>query len=186
MADAAGDLGLLLKDCAGGNRRAFAALYDATAAKLFGIVLRILNDRGRAEEVLQEAYLRIWRNADRFDPTAGRPITWMAAIAHNAAIDARRRNGPATVSSVTNGDGDETDIFADIADPTEAPDGADLEALRKCLGQLDKDHRTCVLLAYYEGWSREELSEKFDRPVGTIKTWLHRALAALKLCLGPS
>lgn len=179
MGDIAPDLEGLVARVVAGDRVAFAQLYQKTSAKLFGIVLRICRDRILAEDVLQEAFVRIWRNASRFDPASGRPITWMAAIARNAAIDAVRQR---RVHDARLADEDEAAV-ADMADPSVAFDPADREALRLCLGQLDEEHRNCVLLAYQDGYSREELAERFGRPVGTIKTWLHRALLRLKQCL---
>ena len=88
------DLAALLAAAAGGDKSAFEQLYDATSAKLFGIVLRILHDRAVAEDILQEAYVRIWENASRFDAGKASPITWMATIARNRAIDEARRRMP--------------------------------------------------------------------------------------------
>ncbi|BBE74118.1 sigma-70 family RNA polymerase sigma factor [Oharaeibacter diazotrophicus] len=178
------DLEALIRRVAAGDRAAFERLYAAASAKLFGIVLRISRDRASAEDVLQETFVRIWRYAPRYEAASGRPITWMASIARNAAIDAvrRRRALDARISP----DGDE-DALAAVPDETAlAVDPGDREALRTCLGRLEAEQRDCVLLAYRDGLSREELAERFGRPVGTIKTWLHRALARLKDCLEAS
>lgn len=170
----------LLTDTARGDRRSFQSLYQATSAKLFGIILRICKDRQISEDVLQETFLKIWRRAESYDPALGEPLGWMCVIARRAAIDALRQRGEPRVVTAT----EEFDPFETIADPaSEGPDGADLAALRKCLGVLEEEQRRCVLLAYYEGFSREELSETFGRPVGTIKTWLFRGLALLRDCL---
>lgn len=181
MAAAAPDLEMLLARVAAGDRAAFGRLYAATAAKLFGIVLRISRDRALAEDVLQDTFVRVWRNAARYEPDSGRPITWMAAIARNAAIDALRRRRAHDVRVVADVEEDAAGEIAD--DRALAVDPADREALRTCLGRLEEQQRQCVLLAYQDGCSREELAERFGRPVGTIKTWLHRALARLKECL---
>jgi RNA polymerase sigma-70 factor (ECF subfamily) len=174
------DLEGLLARVGGGDRRAFAALYAATSAKLFGIALRIVRDRSLAEDVLQDAFVRVWRNAGRYDAASGRPVTWLAAIVRNAAIDAVRRQ---RVHASRHGD-DGADMLETLADPAAGSvDPADLEGLRACLGELEETQRACVLLAYRDGWSREDLAARFDRPVGTIKTWLHRGLARLRECL---
>jgi RNA polymerase sigma-70 factor (ECF subfamily) len=173
-------LGQFLAETARGDRRAFQSLYQATSAKLFGIILRICRDRQISEDVLQETFLKIWRRAESYDRALGEPLTWLSVIARRTAIDAIRRAGPRPVAAT-----DEFDPLDLIADPaSEGPDGAELAALRKCLGTLEEEQRRCVLLAYYEGFSREELGEKFGRPVGTIKTWLFRGLALLRDCLG--
>lgn len=173
-------LGQLLADAARGDRRAFQRLYQATSAKLFGVILRICKDRQMSEDVLQETFLKIWRRAETYDRALGEPVAWMSVIARRTSIDAlRQRSEPRAVTATE--DFDPLDLVADPA--SEGPDGADLAALRKCLGNLEEEQRRCVLLAYYEGFSREELGEKFGRPVGTIKTWLFRGLALLRDCL---
>ncbi len=167
---------LLLEATARGDRTAFQTLYETTS-KLVGVALRILRDRPAAEEALQEAYLRVWQNADRFSSGYGTPIAWLCAIARNTAID--RARGERMPRSA---DGNDAEILERIA----SADGVDVvarESLRTCLGQLDDEARSCVVLAYCEGLSREELAERFARPVGTIKTWLHRSLKILSRCL---
>jgi RNA polymerase sigma-70 factor (ECF subfamily) len=171
----------LLARVARADRIAFAELYQRTSAKLMGVALGILKDRTSAEDVLQAAYVRVWKYADAYDPTAARPITWLSTIVRNAAIDEVRRSGAGRAVLWREDEGDPLDL---VMDPTVAPAPWDLEALRSCLRGLDPVHRQCILLAYYEGYSREDLSERFDRPIGTIKTWLHRGLNALKQCLG--
>ncbi|SDU01654.1 sigma-70 family RNA polymerase sigma factor [Stappia sp. ES.058] len=180
------ELAGLLDAVSVGDRMAFRDLYARTSAKLFGVVLGICKDRTLAEDVMQEAYLRVWRFADGFDVTRASPVTWLATVARNAAIDAVRARGRAGAMFDSARDGDDEDPMMRVADPTEHPAPWDLEALKACLASLETDHRRCVLLAYYEGYSREDLSERFDRPVGTIKTWLFRGLSALKACLGTS
>jgi RNA polymerase sigma-70 factor (ECF subfamily) len=167
----------LLEATSHGNHAAFRALYDATSAKLFGVVLRIIRNRSVAEEVLQDTYVNIWRNAERFTPEAGRPVTWLIAIARNRAID-RIRSEKIEHHRVA----DDEDVLGRLA----APDGGDpvaREALRACLEELLEEARSCVVLAYCSGFSREELAERFGRPVGTIKTLLHRSTKLLRGCL---
>lgn len=174
------DLEYLLRRVASGDREAFSALYAATSAKLNGIVLRIIRDRSLAEDILQEAFVRVWRNAERYDAASGRPATWLAAIARNAAIDVLRQRQAHFARHKDVGD----DALAAVPDRTASSGNpGDRQALRGCLGELADEHRACVLLAYQDGWSREELAERYDRPVGTIKTWLHRGLKQLRECL---
>lgn len=172
----------LLADVGRGDAAALAQLYDLTSPKLFGVILRIQRDRGLAEDVLQDAYLRVWQAAGNYDPATGRPLPWLCAIARNRAIDGRRRSGTAEVQGPAE-DGTE-DWVARLMDPhDDATAFMDRDALSTCLNRLEPTHRDCVVLAYCEGYSRGELAQRYDRPVNTIKTWLHRALAALKSCL---
>ena len=170
----------LLGATANGDRDAFRTLYDRSSAKLFGVVLRILKNRQKAEDVLQDVYLKIWQKAGSYDPVQGRPITWMATIARNRAIDIIRSSRP---EQTVDEPGDEEEIFKLGAQDAENVDVTELESLRFCLGEMKEDDRNYVLLAYYEGYSREELAERFDSPVGTIKTRLRRGLLALRACL---
>lgn len=166
----------LLLAVADGDRAAFARFYQRTSAKLFGIVLRILPERSIAEDAMQEAYAKIWRNAAGFDAQRGSPITWAATIARNVAIDLRRREHPGGRTR------DEDFDFDALSDPYGAS-AEQLAALRVCLDRLDPDQRALILAAYLNGESREELSERLGHPTGTIKSWLHRSLARLKGCL---
>ncbi len=177
----ASDLAAYLERVAGGDRAAFAALYRATSRKLFGIVARILRRREVAEDILQDVYVRIWERAADFDAGRASPITWMATIARNRALDEARRRVP--------------DLAADDAALAAFPDGqiradeameADdaLRRLQDCLNGLDAPRRTLIVHAYLDGLSRQELAHASGQPVGTIKTWLHRSLKQLKDCLG--
>ena len=172
----------LLDGIGRGEAAMLAQLYDLTSPKLFGLILRIQRDRSLAEDVLQDVYLRVWQAAGSYAPDAGRPLPWLGAIARNRAIDSVRRKGAAEVQGPALDDGE--DWVARLIDPhDDAAAFLDRDALAACLGRLDPAHRDCVVLAYCEGFSREELALRFERPVNTIKTWLHRALAALKTCL---
>lgn len=174
------EVGKLLARVAGGDRAAFAALYAATAPKLYGIILRILRRRDLADEVAQEVYVRIWRRARDFDPSRASPITWMAVIARNRALDEARRARPDTVSDDAALDR-ATDPGPSAIDVVAA--GEDKQRLEVCLGELEAEKEHLVRLAYLDGLSRQDLADRFDQPVGTIKTWLHRSLKQLKDCL---
>jgi len=170
----------LLVATANGDRVAFKTLYDRSSAKLFGVVLRILRNRQKSEDVLQDVYLKIWQKAGSYDAAQGRPITWMATIARNRAIDIIRATRP---EHSTAEPGDEEEIFRLGGQENSNVDLGDLESLRFCLGEMKQDDRNYVLLAYYEGFSREELAERYGSPIGTIKTRLRRGLLALRTCL---
>jgi RNA polymerase sigma factor (sigma-70 family) len=173
-------LARLLERIATGDEAALRALYDRTAAKLLGIVLRIQRDRSLAEDVLQDVYLRIWHAAGSYAPAAGAPLPWLCAIARNRAIDGVRRRSEVMMPSGEAGEA----YWERLAAPGGGEDAIlDRDALLACLSRLDPTQRDCVVLAYCEGWSREELAARYGRPVNTVKTWLHRTLGALKSCL---
>lgn len=177
---AARDLADLLGRVVHKDKAAFSALYRATSAKLYGIVLRILHRRDLADEVLQEVYVKIWDRAGDFNPRVGAPITWMATIARNRALDEARRKVPQSIE-------DHPELFdVPTSDPSallQAMRSQDGERLTDCLSRLEPDKREMVVLAYCEGLSREELAVKYGHPVNTVKTWIRRSLAALKGCL---
>lgn len=179
MADDA-TLRRLLAEIARGGADQLAELYDLTSPKLYGLILRIQRDRGLAEDVLQDVYLRIWQAAGAYRPEAGPPLPWLCTIARNRAIDSVRRKVEHQGPELDHGE----DWVARLIDPHDGVAAfLDRNALLACLGRLDPMHRDCVVLAYCEGQSREDLARHFDRPVNTIKTWLHRSLAGLKACL---
>jgi RNA polymerase sigma-70 factor (ECF subfamily) len=175
------DLIALLARVAKQDRNAFSALYAATSAKLFGVVWRILPAQDRAEDVLQDVYVKIWNRAASFDATKASPITWMATIARNRAIDEVRRRAPVSIEDAPQA----RDVAAEGLNPLEAAQqSAELRQLQDCLQGLEPERREIVLLAYYTGLSRDEIAQRFGHPVGTIKVWLHRSLAQLRKCLG--
>ena len=171
----------LLAAVAKGDRPAFERLYAATRAKLYGVVLRILRRHDLADEVMQETYLKIWNSAGQFDPALSSPITWMVAIARNRAIDLVRKKTEVSIDE----DPAVLEIAADTPDPLARREMTEeLRRLLACMGRLDEERRRLVLFAYYDGWSREQLAAKFDKPVNTVKTWLRRALIEIRECLG--
>lgn len=177
-----GELADCLRRVAGADRTAFRRLYDLTYAKLFASIRRILKDQGAAEEVLQESFVKIWRRAGDYDAAIATPIAWMTTIARHAAIDTVRRGAERIAAA-----GREIDeqLAESLADPSARADSAVPDRrLAACLDGLEADRRSMIVLAYCQGWSREELARRFERPVATVKTLLRRGLIALKECLG--
>ena len=176
VADA--DLGRLIGAVGRGDRVALRSLYEAVAPKLLGIILRILQDRGAAEDALQEVFVRIWQRAGRYDPQAGAPMPWLVTIARNQAIDRFRQDKSARLTQVEDG------VLERLADQQDGEtDLAQRDALTNCLDRVEPPQRECIVLAYCEGWSREELAARYDCPVNTVKTWLRRGLISLRGCL---
>ncbi|MGH6671436.1 MAG: sigma-70 family RNA polymerase sigma factor [Xanthobacteraceae bacterium] len=171
----------LLAAVAKGDQAAFQRLYEATRAKLYGVLLRILGKAELADDVMQETYLKVWKAAGNFDPTIASPITWMVAIARNRAIDIVRQKGDLWLEERP----DAMDVPADSPPPLARREMTEeLRRLLSCLGKLDPEKQRIVLLAYYSGWSREQLAKKLDIPVNTIKTWLRRSLLDMRECMG--
>lgn len=162
------------------DRTAFDALYSSTSSQLYGIVIRILRRRDLAEDVMQEVYLKIWERAGDFDPAMASPTTWMATIARNRAIDIVRRKVLLSTEEVE-GIEDVPVTGSDAAAEAETRD--DLRRLQGCMERIEPDRREMVILAYRDGYSREELAERFKAPINSIKTWLHRSLKQLKDCM---
>ena len=162
-----------------GNRSAFQRLYNRTSAKLFGICLRILNDRTDAEEALQEAYIKVWRSADKFAAGRASPISWLAAIARNTAIDRYRAKRPETTEI------EEAEVIADEAPSPEAAAvlSDDVGRMKECMNELDERHADALTQVYIAGWTYAEAAEKLDVPLNTVKTWIRRSLIALRECL---
>ena len=162
------------------DRTAFRALYSLTSAKLFGVILRICNDRQAAEEVLSDVYLTIWKRAGAYEPGRASPISWLATIARNRAIDWRR--------SVARTPSTPLDEAPDIAD--DRPSAIDTivadesaRQLHLCLDALDDKQRVAIRAAFFEGLTYAELAERQAVPLGTMKSWVRRGLLRLKDCL---
>lgn len=171
----------LIAAVARGDEAAFERLYVATRAKLYGVVLRILRRQDLAEEVVQETYIKVWHSAGQFNPAVSSPITWMAAIARNRAIDIVRKRSEVSIEEQP----EAMDVAAETPDPLARREmSEELKRLLECVGRLEPDRQKLVLLAYYNGWSREQLAAKFEAPVNTVKTWLRRSMMDIRECLG--
>lgn len=172
----------LLARVASQDRHAFRALYSMTSPKLMGVLLRMLGTRAEAEDALQEVYTRVWVRANRFDPALGRGMSWLIAIARNLAID-RLRARP--TQPRTGDEDDEADTLADTRPGAEAGLIAQGEARRvvDCMGQLEPDRAAAVRGAYLQGYSYQDLADRHNVPLNTMRTWLRRSLLRLKECL---
>src|SRR3979411_1513041 len=173
----------LIAAVAKGDEAAFERLYAATRAKLFCVVLRLLRRQARAEELIQEAYIKIWNRAGQFNPGLSAPITWMASIARNRAIEVVRKRTELSIEEEPTA----IEVAADSPDPlTRREMTEELKRLLECVGRLEPDRQKLVLLAYYNGWSREQLAAKFETPGNTVKTWLRRSMMDMRGDLGCS
>ncbi|KTT75490.1 RNA polymerase sigma factor [Sphingomonas endophytica] len=162
------------------DRAAFQRLYRLTSAKLFGICLRICGERQAAEDVLQEVYVQVWRRAGAYEPGRASPITWLATIARNRALDWRRAQGRAPVTSDA--------VLPEVADPSPDAEAAMLDAdatarVGHCLEQLEARQRSAIRTAFFDGVTYAELAMREAVPLGTMKSIVRRALIRLRGCL---
>lgn len=173
----------LIARIAMGDRAAFRLLYDRTAAKLFGVCLRVLDDRALAEEALQEVYCKIWAYAGQYRVNGFSPMTWLITLARNAAVDRRRRRD-AGAGRVT----DPIDAADLVADPAPGPAQhaearGEALALAACLAELPPERAEMVRRAYLDGSTYAELAAATGVKLNTVRTWLRRSLMQLRECL---
>ncbi len=151
-----------------------------TSAKLFGVCLRILGEHTEAEDVLQDVYLSVWRNAVAFDTARASPITWLATIARNRAIDRLRARRPGRSVAI--------DAALQVADPqpsalTRVAADQDVARLHGCVGELEALHRNAIRAAFLDGFTYEALADRAGVPLGTMKSWIRRSLLKLRACM---
>ena len=184
------ELSRLLARAGLGDRAAFATLYDQSSAHLLGVVLRIQRDRAQAEDILQEVYVNVWRAAKSFDAAQSQPMTWLTSIARNRAIDSLRRTQtqPLMQTHFSNPDNEDSDVYDTVADDAPGPldllsRASDARALTSCMEGLSAQQRQSVALAFFDGHSHAEVAANMRQPLGTVKSWVRRALLTLKGCL---
>ena len=162
-----------------GDRAAFSSLYDATSAKLFGVCLRVLNNRSEAEDALQDVYVRIWQKAGRYRPGTYSPMTWLITLARNLAIDRlRARKAPTR----------DIDEMYDLRDGAPSPEMAavaksEMGRIAACLAELEPERAQAVKGAYLDAETYQDLATRHNVPVNTMRTWLRRSLINLRECL---
>lgn len=174
------ELSTLIEQVARGDRAALAAIYSRTSAKLFGVCLRVARDRDAAEDILQIVFMKVWDGARRFDRKFASPITWLCAIARNAAIDWVRKHGvPAPANT-----GADSVASSDIGGSLEAMvAGEDRAHIFDCLEALPPNQRRAIRLAFFDGSTHSELASIMQVPLGTTKSWIRRGLQQLRGCL---
>jgi RNA polymerase sigma factor (sigma-70 family) len=162
------------------DRAAFRELYRLTSAKLFGITLRICGDRQAAEDVLHDVYLTIWKRAGAYEPSRASPITWLATIARNRAIDWRRAQTIRRTTPL-----DDTQPIVDTRPSALEALSADQDAhlLHDCLDTLEDRQRESIRTAFFDGLTYAQLAERQNTPLGTVKSWVRRGLMKLRECL---
>jgi RNA polymerase sigma-70 factor, ECF subfamily len=171
------DLNDLLEKVASGEKDAFRALYEKASPVLFAVCVRLMRDREMAQDVLQEVMTRIWRKAHLFDKAKGNALAWMTVVTRNCALS-RIAAAPPLASSL-----DDAAVLAAVEvkssnDPVTAAD------VQRCLEKLNEKYRKCVTLIYLNGLSYEELAAELGAPLGSVKSWVHRAVRELGICMG--
>ena len=184
MSDSA-DLQKDLARVALGDRAAFARVYQATSAHLFGVALRILNRRDMAEDVLQEAFVNVWHHAGNYRAASGQPMTWLISIVRNKALDVVRSASARHETAIpVTADGEEIDVEDDRPSPLQLlTQATDALAIRGCMEALASSHRQSLALAYYHGMSHAEVAMHMRAPLGSVKAWVRRGLERLKKCM---
>lgn len=170
-----------IEGCARGDRQSLKRLYEAEAGRLIAVALRIVRRRDIAEEVVQEAFLQIWRKAGSYDPELGSARGWITTIVRNRALNVIR-------------DGAREDLvdaheIAELGERTSGVEDAVAQLstnskLKRCLDELDRAKRLCVLFSYVGGYSHGEIAGALGVPIGTAKAWVRRGLLALRDCMG--
>ena len=185
MADAE-QLTRLLHATAKGDQRAFAELYRATSSHLYGLLVRMLQRRDWAEEALQDCFIKIWQKAETYESEKGAPLTWLLSVARYRALDLLRMKRPEVEMPEPD---DEhglppMTLHDEAEDPlARAVEGQGIARMRECLKDLPPEQREAVLLAYYEGYTHQELAARMNAPLGTVKSWVRRGLARLREAL---
>lgn len=166
--------------CARGERFALRALYEREARWLLGVALRIVRDRERAEDVLHDSFVQIWERAATFEPALGSARGWIYTVVRHAALKALR--DPARMQAV---DVAELTALSDARQHEDAGEDRALDAdgLERCLQRLDEARRACVVHAFVDGYTHEQIAARLNTPLGTVKSWIRRSLASLKECL---
>ena len=166
---------LLLDRLTRGDRSALGEFYDLYSGPVYGMALRLLRDAPEAEDVVQEVFLQVWRQAERYDPSRGKPEAWLFTIARTRALDRLRRRAARR---------EDTEDAAPA--PSQFPQGDTVLAVRKALDILSADQRRAVELAYYVGLTQSEIAETLGEPLGTIKTRIRTAMIRMRETLGPA
>ena len=169
----------LLRRCANQDRVAFRQLYDRWSGRLHGIALRVTRQPSLAADAVHDAFVQIWQQAGRFDPSRGSPEAFLVTIVRYRALDILRRGAREVVGyeqSVEQED-ESPDALARLVSTSE---GA---ALQRCLDLLDPDRRKLIIMAFVDGLSHSELATRTGAPLGTLKSWIRRSLLSLRECL---
>ncbi len=176
------DLDALLRRVARRDTDAFAAFYDSTRARVYGLVTRVLRDRGYSEETTQEVYLQVWRSADSYDPASGSALAWLMTLAHRRAVDRVRAEESAGRRESRYGAASVEREVDHVSESVIVLD--ERRQVAECLDSLTDLQRECISLAYYDGLTYVQVSERLSANLATVKSRMRDALRGLRGCLG--
>lgn len=164
------------------DRQAFSDLYRRTSPRLFGVCRRLMGEPAEAEEVLQEAFVTVWKRAQGFDPALASAMTWLVTVARNKAIDRLRQRPDGRVDYALDWD----TIVDEAPGPAHGAEShEEYRRLRECLDTLEDQQRRSIREAFFGGLTYNELAERAKVPLGTMKSWIRRGLLQLRACLNP-
>ena len=164
--------------------QALAELYDRYGAMVFRLILRIVGDRGIAEDLVQETFFRVWNRASALDPERGAAAPWLLAVARNRAIDYVRVHAHRNKSTIKVDDRENPEFFVDF--PADSPNFDLARQVKRAFEQLSPHQRETIELAYFEGLTQSEIAERMGQPLGTVKTWMRRAFQQMREVLVPA
>jgi len=164
-----------LAACSRGEREALHELYVQEGPRLLGVARRLVRDTALAEDIVHDAFLKIWAGAAGFDPARGSARGWMFSVTRHLALNVLRDHGRETSLNEHN-ESPETDAGLDAL--------AQSTRIHRCLHQLEPQRRRCILHAYVDGYSHAQIAQRLDTPLGTVKAWIKRSLNALRECMG--
>ncbi|MFJ4586501.1 sigma-70 family RNA polymerase sigma factor [Pseudomonas moraviensis] len=173
LAESVFDYEARLQACARGERSALRDLYVQEGPRLLGVAKRLVRDTALAEDIVHEAFIKIWNGASGFDPARGSARGWMYSVTRHLALNQLRRQSRETPFSEEH----------EAAAPDELVD-VHSARIHRCLEQLEPQRRSCILHAYVDGYSHAQISARLDTPLGTVKAWIKRSLNALRECMG--
>ena len=176
------DLDTLLRGVAAHDADAFAAFYDATRARVFGMVTRVLRDRGYSEETTQEVYLQVWRNAESYDPATGSALAWVLTLAHRRAVDRVRAEQAAGRRESRYGAENVESATDHVIDSVILRD--ERRKVAECLSELTDLQRQSIELAYYDGLTYSQVAQRLSANLATVKSRIRDGLRGLRQCLG--
>ena len=175
MAEIIFDYEVCLLACARGDHRALHQLYEQDSSRLLGVALRITRNKALAEDIVHDAFIKIWHGARSFDPLRGSARGWVFSVTRHLALDVVRSAGR---------DVPLDDQYEPMAEPAQTVEFAARSGqIHQCLERLDPTRRTCIQHAYVDGYSHSEIAQKLSTPLGTVKAWIKRSLAALRECM---